>query len=138
MRGVAILLLLFSLACNRRETSDDTATSNTMNPPIPQEVDRPSARPTVASPAQEVQLIEYSIRMPDALPAGHVALNVQNAGKEDHGLEIEGNGVHQSTQILKRGDTGALEVDLKPGTYTVYCPVKGHKERGMSRTITVQ
>ena len=111
MRGVAVLLMLFSLACDR-ESSDDTATSNTMNPPIPQEIDQPSARPTVASPTQEVQLIEYAIRMPDALPAGRVAFNVQNAGKEDHGFEIEGGGVHQSTQVLKRGDTGALQVDL--------------------------
>ncbi len=153
MRSAATVLMLLSLACYREaaevsQNAPSEATtvaegatapaSNTMNPPIPQEQDRPSASPTPALPTQDVQLIEYAIRMPDTLAAGRVAFNVQNAGKEDHGLEIEGNGVHQSTEVLKRGNSSALEVDLKPGTYTVYCPVKGHKERGMSRTITVQ
>ena len=87
---------------------------------------------------QDVQLIEYAIRMPETMPAGTVVFNVANAGKEDHGFEIEGPGVETSTQVLKRGDTAALEVNLKPGTYTAYCPVKGHKEKGMRRTVVVK
>jgi uncharacterized cupredoxin-like copper-binding protein len=102
-----------------------------VNPPLPQERDQPTGRTTPAPAAQEVQLIEYAIRMPDTIPAGRYAFQVQNAGKEDHGFEIEGNGIEQKTDILKRGDAASLDVELKPGTYTVYCPVKGPKEKGM-------
>ncbi|HYH10337.1 MAG TPA: cupredoxin domain-containing protein [Thermoanaerobaculia bacterium] len=115
-----------------------TTQTSPMNAPIPPESDTPNARPTAASPTQEVHLIEYQIRMPETLPAGPVAFNVENGGKEDHAFEIEGNGLHQQTNVLKRGDTAALEVNLKPGTYTIYCPVDGHKDKGMRTTVTVR
>ena len=86
----------------------------------------------------EVHLIEYQIHMPQTLRAGRVAFNVENGGKEDHANEIEGNGIEEKTEILKRGNTAALEVDLKPGTYTVYCPVDDHKDKGMKVTVKVE
>lgn len=120
-----------------RTESASTETS-TMNPILPPEQDDPASRPKAALPTQEVHLIEYQIHMPNTLPAGRLAFNVENGGKEDHAFEIEGNGVHQQTTVLKRGDTTALEVDLKPGTYTVYCPVNGHKDKGMRTTLVVK
>ena len=112
--------------------------ASTMNPVLPPETDNPAERPTAASPTQEVHLMEYAIHMPDTLPAGRVAFNVENGGKETHAFEIEGNGIEQKTNELTRGNTAALEVDLKPGTYTVYCPVNGHAEKGMKKTVTVR
>jgi len=144
MRFAAVFAALLFASCAQNEPSEATtvagntatAPSNTINPPVPPERDDPSNRIKVAPPVQDVQLIEYSIRMPDTLPAGAVAFNVRNGGEKDHGFEIEG--IEEKTQILKRGDTATLNVDLKPGTYTVYCPVKGHKERGMRRRVTVK
>lgn len=119
--------------------SETVATeTSTMNPVIPPETDEPASAPTPALPTQEVHLIEYQIHMPESVPAGRIAFNVENGGKEDHGFEIEGNGVHQQTIVLKRGDTTALEVNLPPGTYTVYCPVDGHKDKGMRTTLVVK
>ncbi len=119
--------------------SQEAATqTSTMNPVLAPETDDPASRPTAAAPTQEVHLIEYQIHMPKSLSAGRIAFNVENGGKEDHAFEIEGNGVHQQTTVLKRGDTTALEVDLKPGTYTVYCPVDGHKDKGMTTTLVVK
>jgi hypothetical protein len=141
----ATLIALLSLACSREAPdvarssppqsttvagNTSTQASNTVSPPLAPQRDLPASRPTAASPTQEVQLIEYAIRMPETLPAGHIAFNVQNAGREQHGFEIEGNGIEEKTDILQRGDTTSLEMDLRPGTYTVYCPVKGHKEKG--------
>ena len=117
--AVAVFIALLALACTREDVSRNS-------------------RPTPALAAQDVQLIEYSIRMPDTLPAGRFSFSVQNAGKEDHGFEIEGNGIEQKTDVLKRGDVASLDVELKPGTYTVYCPVKGHKEKGMKKTVVVR
>lgn len=109
-----------------------------LNPVLPPEKDHTAAAPTPNGPSREVHLIEYQIHMPQTLPAGQVSFHVENGGKEDHAFEIEGNGVHQKTTVLKRGDTTALQVNLKPGTYTVYCPVDDHDDKGMKTTVTVQ
>jgi uncharacterized cupredoxin-like copper-binding protein len=113
--------------------------TGTMNPILPPEQDTPAARVEgVAEPEQEVHLLEYQINMPDTLPAGRTVFQIDNAGKENHAFEMEGPGVETKTQTLTRGNTTTLSVDLKPGTYTVYCPVDGHKGKGMKRTITVK
>lgn len=154
MRTAVIFAAVFAFACQpgpsdqtgntpsqsttiARTESAATETSP-MNPVLPPEQDDPAAAPKAALPTQEVHLIEYQIHMPDSLPAGKIAFNVENGGKEDHAFEVEGNGVHQQTTVLKRGDTTALEVNLPPGTYTIYCPVDGHADKGMRKTVTVK
>jgi uncharacterized cupredoxin-like copper-binding protein len=109
-----------------------------MNPPLLTESDNSAGAPKPAARTQEVHLLEYSIHMPDTLSAGPVTFRIENAGKETHGFEIEGNDAAQSIDQIQRGDTKTLDVDLKPGTYTVYCPVDGHKGKGMSKTVTVK
>jgi hypothetical protein len=155
MRAAAFLLLLLFVSCKSdspgdmsqetpSQSSNDTATPPQMAEPTPlnpvhaPDAHTPSNAPTPASPTQEVHLIEYAIHMPDTLPAGRVAFNVENGGKETHAFEIEGNGIEQKTNELTRGNTASLEVDLKPGTYTIYCPVDGHAEKGMKKTVTVK
>ncbi|HUR82143.1 MAG TPA: plastocyanin/azurin family copper-binding protein [Thermoanaerobaculia bacterium] len=156
MRIAVPALVLLLAACSSDEPGDlsqkstppqsgtDTATppqmgeASTMNPVIPPNTDLPQKAPTPAPSTQEVHLIEYSIHMPDTLPAGHIAFNVENGGKETHAFEIEGNGIEEKTDELSRGNTASLEVDLRPGTYTIYCPVDGHKGKGMKKTITVK
>lgn len=55
-----------------------------------------------------------------------------------HGLVIEGNGKQvKLPSDLSRGDRSTLTVDLRPGTYTAWCPVDGHKGKGMTATFTV-
>jgi uncharacterized cupredoxin-like copper-binding protein len=105
---------------------------------MPAEKDEPASRGTPALPTQEVHLIEYAIHMPQTMPAGTVAFNIENGGKEDHAFEIEGNGIEEKTLPIKRGDSAALTVSLQPGTYTVYCPIKDHAKKGMKTTITVR
>ena len=127
-----------SQSSNDTSISPQQAEPSTMNPTHAIESDTPTKAPTPALPTQEVHLIEYAIHMPDTLPAGRVAFNVENGGKETHAFEIEGNGIEQKTNELTRGNTAALEVDLKPGTYTIYCPVDGHAEKGMKKTVVVK
>jgi plastocyanin len=86
-----------------------------------------------------VQLTEYQIQMPDIISSGPQTLRITNAGKVNHNFAIEGNGVAQKLgNDLTRGDSADMTVNLKPGTYTVYCPVDKHRAKGMQRTITVQ
>jgi len=147
-------LVLLALASCQRETSDvsqnDPSKSSTAAgspqeaPPqstsgaSPSEKDEPASSPTPASPTQEVHLIEYAVHVPATLTAGRTGFNVENGGKEDHAFVIEGNGVREETEVLKQGGTSSVTVDLKPGTYTVYCPVKDHAQKGMKTTVTVR
>jgi len=110
-----------------------------MNPVIPPQSTNPASRPGESSPTVEVQLTEYGINLPDTLPQGRTALHIINSGNENHSFAMTGNGVAmQLSQQLTRGDMANLVVDLKPGSYTVYCPVDGHRGKGMERTITVK
>jgi plastocyanin len=69
--------------------------------------------------------------------AGKVTIDFDNPSSVEHGVEIEGNGVEQVSDIVTKGKT-SVTADLKPGTYEYYCPVTGHKEAGMKGTLTVQ
>ena len=110
-----------------------------MNPIVPTNRDLPSKRVAASRAQTRVDLAEYEIRMPDTVNAGAQSFSISNAGTMNHSFAIEGNGVNVALlQPLPRGDTTTLYVDLKAGTYTFYCPVDGHKGRGMSRTVKVQ
>ncbi|MEA2337142.1 MAG: hypothetical protein QOE82_1149 [Thermoanaerobaculia bacterium] len=108
--------------------------STAMNPVVP-----PQTAMAATAPSIDVQLTEYEIRMPDSLPAGRVNFKIANAGKENHNFVIEGPGVSQKLDSsLSRGDTGEITMNLPAGTYTIYCPVDGHRGRGMQRTVVVK
>ena len=111
-----------------------------MNPVTPPTKELPGGgAPTASSAVTQVQLMEYEIQMPDTLPAGRTTFQIVNSGKLNHNFAVEGNGIASKlTSDVMRGDTAQITIDLKPGTYTVYCPIDGHRGRGMQRTITVK
>src|SRR6266516_2240756 len=125
MRRAACLVLLIATigACNREAPVTQSPPDNRakMNPVVPA-----SPHGVEAAAQLPVELSEYEIRVADTLPAGHHSFMVVNSGKQSHSLVIEGNGTHAALpQQLTRGDSAPLAVDLKPGTYTFYCPVDG-------------
>jgi uncharacterized cupredoxin-like copper-binding protein len=71
--------------------------------------------------------------------AGKVTLKLVNGtgNAAPHGIAVEGGGVHAGGQVVQPGGTSAVTVDLKPGTYTFYCPVPGHRQAGMQGTLTI-
>jgi uncharacterized cupredoxin-like copper-binding protein len=115
--------------------------STAMNPITPPQTAMPSARAAGAAtaPGVDVQLTEYEIRMPDSLTAGPQHFRIANGGKQAHNFVIEGARISQKlASDLARGDTTELTVTLPAGSYTVYCPVDGHRGKGMQRTIVVR
>jgi uncharacterized cupredoxin-like copper-binding protein len=69
--------------------------------------------------------------------AGAVTINLDNPSSTPHGVAVEGNGVDKDSQTVSNSKT-SVSVTLKPGKYTFYCPVPGHKQAGMVGTLTVQ
>lgn len=71
--------------------------------------------------------------------AGTVTLDMKNPSSSGipHAIAIEGNGVDKDGATVQPGGSSTVTVKLKPGTYTFYCPVPGHKQAGMEGTLTV-
>jgi plastocyanin len=69
--------------------------------------------------------------------SGSVTIKMSNPSGLPHGIAVEGNGVDKDGQIVMQGGTSTVTVKLKPGTYTFYCPVDGHRAAGMQGKLTV-
>jgi plastocyanin len=70
--------------------------------------------------------------------AGKVTVTFNNPSSVPHAVEIEGNGVETKTDVVTASEAPPVEVDLKPGTYTFYCPVGDHRAEGMEGKLTVR
>ncbi|HEY1286097.1 MAG TPA: plastocyanin/azurin family copper-binding protein [Solirubrobacterales bacterium] len=71
--------------------------------------------------------------------AGKVTVNFNNPQALEHDVAIEdssGQTIGQTELVTEGSDS--TTVDLKPGTYTFYCTVPGHREAGMEGTLTVE
>ncbi len=126
--GVSLVILGLLAACNSQpKTEAQTVTAaegsaHSVHPGADQKV--------------VAKLTEFKIEMPTTVTAGSTTFTVTNTGSDRHGFEIEGKGIERRL-TLQAGQTKPLQVELKPGTYEVYCPVDGHKMLGMSRELTV-
>jgi uncharacterized cupredoxin-like copper-binding protein len=95
---------------------------------------------TQAAPATKVDVSETEFKITFATTptkAGAYVFNVKNDGKVPHDFVINGNGVNEKTPLLNPGQSKTLAVDLKPGTYDVFCSVPGHKQAGMDVKLTL-
>ena len=99
------------------------------------------------------------VAKPNKVKAGKVTFEVVNASKDtihemlvaliadvakplayltnEERVDEEKSGDLGEVSELDPGKTGALTLDLKPGTYLLFCNVPGHYMTGMWTTITV-
>lgn len=71
--------------------------------------------------------------------AGKTTIEFANGQPLPHDVAIEdssGKTVGKTEVITESTDTAV--VNLKPGTYTFYCTVPGHRQAGMEGTLTVK
>jgi plastocyanin len=74
-----------------------------------------------------------------AAPAGTVRITLKNPAPVPHNISIEGpGGLKKEGPTVQKGGASEVEAPLKPGTYTYYCSVPGHREAGMEGTLTVK
>jgi mono/diheme cytochrome c family protein len=71
-------------------------------------------------------------------PAGKLEIDSKNEASIPHDIAIEGSGVDEKGETVQGGGTSKVSVDLKPGEYTYFCTVSGHREGGMEGKLTVK
>ncbi len=106
-------------------TASTTTASTTTAPTAPKSV-----------PVTEV---EFKIELPStSFTPGTYTFDLTNKGRVGHDLVFNGPGVNnEKTPVIDPGKTAKLTVELKSGTYDVYCSVPGHKQAGMDVKLTV-
>src|SRR5919198_5898575 len=70
-------------------------------------------------------------------PAGKLTVKSKNPQPIGHDIAIEGNGVNAKGAVVQNGGVSQFSTTLKPGKYTFYCSVPGHRQGGMVGTLTV-
>lgn len=70
--------------------------------------------------------------------AGQVTIDFKNPSPIPHNVVIEENGKELAGfEPIAEGEESET-AELKPGTYTFYCSVPGHRQAGMEGTLTVE
>ncbi|HEY2717037.1 MAG TPA: plastocyanin/azurin family copper-binding protein [Solirubrobacterales bacterium] len=71
--------------------------------------------------------------------AGNDTIDFTNQSSVPHNVTIENSAGEEigETETLAEGSASAA-VDLKPGTYTFFCSVPGHREAGMEGKLVVK
>ena len=95
---------------------------------------------TSAAQSIPVTLSEWKVKLGrDTVPAGKITFQIKNEGQMTHGFFVRGNGVQQGAPDIPVGQSGTLSLTLKPGSYTVYCPLAdlSHRKAGMLTTLVV-
>jgi len=129
---LVVTIALIAAACGGRQPAQQ---------PVPPAAQPPAAQPPAAPTASgrtvRVRMSEFKYEMqPVEVPAGTVTFQVENVGTVEHDFLIEG--LDKGTQQLRPGQSATLTVDLKPGSYNVFCNVAGHKEAGMQMQLVVK
>lgn len=100
--------------------------------------------PTGTASPQVVTITENEFALTPktvAVKPGVVTFQLSDTGKFPHDLHVvdsAGTEVGATSKALAAGSSDSLTVTLKAGTYTMYCAVDSHRQRGMEGTITVQ
>ncbi|HXW58423.1 MAG TPA: plastocyanin/azurin family copper-binding protein [Solirubrobacteraceae bacterium] len=109
-----------------------TATTGTPAPPSPAAGSTTSLK-LAANPSGQ---LSYNTKQL-AAKAGTVTITMTNMSPLEHNVTVaKGSTVLGATPTFV-GGTRTLTLTLKPGTYTFYCSVPGHRQAGMEGTLTV-
>src|SRR5260370_379004 len=97
----------------------------------------PKAQAVRAGPGGKLAFVQKSV----SLKAGKVTITFVTRAPVPHNLTIQqGTGATgpfvAGTATFASG-SAKLKTTLKPGTYTFYCSVPGHRAAGMQGTLTV-
>ncbi|HEU4906677.1 MAG TPA: plastocyanin/azurin family copper-binding protein [Solirubrobacterales bacterium] len=147
MKKLAALLVLalaaFALvACGGDDDSDTTAATTDANGGAAaeggEEAGGGGGGSTVDFEADPNGELAYTTDSATA-EAGEVTIDFKNPQSLTHDVVIEDQSGEDvgATELIGEGETSET-INLKPGKYTFYCSVPGHREAGMEGTLTVE
>jgi plastocyanin len=70
-------------------------------------------------------------------PAGRIMIRMTNPSQLQHSVALAVTGI-PAGPVVGNGGVSEVVASLSPGTYTFYCTVPGHREAGMTGTLTVR
>ena len=95
-----------------------------------------------SSPAHTVRAVETEFHIAlsrTKVAAGRYTVTAVNKGTVEHGLVINGPGVHDKLiGVVKPGHSASKAVTLRKGRYDIFCPISNHKMSGMNTHLTVR
>lgn len=93
-----------------------------------------SALKLAADPSGQLKFDSTSL----SASAGAVTIDFTNGAPEVHNLTVaSSSGAVVGATPTFQGGSKTLTLHLKPGTYTFYCSVPGHRQGGMQGTLVV-
>jgi plastocyanin len=96
----------------------------------------PAAATTVKLAANPAGQLAYEPKQLTA-KAGKVTIDMANMSPVEHDVAVaQGSTVLGQTPVFS-GGSKSVTLTLKPGKYTFYCTVPGHRQAGMEGTLTV-
>ncbi|MFI4993784.1 MAG: hypothetical protein ACHQCH_09245 [Solirubrobacterales bacterium] len=113
-------------------------------PPGPAGGAPPAESPTSPAAPAHVQVIarEYSFTLSRSeVPAGKVIVELANYGQDEHNLHATEPSEGSEAGSLPNTLPGAhpdLTLNLRPGSYTLFCSLKEHEAKGMKATLIVK
>jgi plastocyanin len=146
LRILAVLLVALVVALGTGCGGDDGGggtTSATTTDTTPATTTEPAD--SAGAETTSVSMDEYSFDPEDVVVKQGDSIDVENAGAIAHNLTIEqGPDPKKKTKKLAgtptftANETEKLKIDLEPGKYAMACTVSGHRELGMTGTVTVK
>lgn len=93
-------------------------------------------------PHVQVSAVEWEFKLSRAsVPAGKVVLEFVNAGQDEHNLSLREAPEGPSEEpVANTPAKGVVDVTLQmsPGSYTLFCSLPTHEQKGMKATLTVE
>jgi len=110
--------------------------------PAPEKSETPPLTPPPTSiPHVEVTAVEYSFTLSrSTVPAGKVVFEFVNNGQDEHNLNIASGAGELAGSFGNALASTVHEqtVEMRAGTYTLFCSLPEHEKRGMKATLTVE
>jgi len=88
-----------------------------------------------------VTAVEYSFALSrTSVPAGKVIFEFVNHGQDEHNLNVAPAEGPLAGSFANTPASGVRdqELELRPGTYTLFCSLPEHEKKGMKATLVVE